>query len=46
VRSGWLVPDIEYPSYRALWRKLASGEPRARVGRGDRAEAASSFLPG
>lgn len=24
VRSGWLVPDIEYPNYRSLWRKLAS----------------------
>jgi len=46
VRSGWLVPEIEYPSYRALWRKLASGEPRPRVGRGDRVEATSSFLPG
>src|SRR4051794_7532148 len=24
VRSGWLVPEIEYPSYTALWRKLSS----------------------
>ena len=24
VASGWLVPDIEYPSYRALWRRLSS----------------------
>ena len=44
VRSGWLVPEIEYPSYFALWRKLASGEPRPRV-RQDRPEATSSFLP-
>lgn len=25
VAAGWVVPDIEYPSYRALWRALASG---------------------
>ena len=25
VRSGWLTPAIEYPSYIALWRALASG---------------------
>lgn len=25
VTSGWIVPDLEYPSYRALWRALASG---------------------
>ena len=31
VRSGWVVPDLEYPSYWALWRKLASGERRARA---------------
>ena len=46
VASGWLVPDIEYSSYRELWRKLASGEPRPRVSRRERVEAASSFLPG
>jgi fatty acid desaturase len=45
VRSGWLVPEIEYPSYLALWRKLASGERRPRPTRGERAEATSSFLP-
>jgi fatty acid desaturase len=28
VASGWVVPDLEYPSYLALWRKLASGEAR------------------
>ena len=25
VAAGWIVPDLEYPSYRALWRALASG---------------------
>lgn len=45
VASGWLVPEIEYPSYRALWTKLSSGERRARPTRGERAEATSSFLP-
>jgi fatty acid desaturase len=29
VASGWLVPDVEYPSYRAFWRACSSGEPRA-----------------
>ena len=23
--AGWIVPELEYPSYRALWRALASG---------------------
>jgi fatty acid desaturase len=46
VRSGWVVPELEYPSYRALWRRLASGAPRDRTPRGDRVEARSSFLPG
>lgn len=27
VAAGWVVPDLEYPSYRALWRALASGTP-------------------
>ena len=44
VRSGWIVPEIEYPGYLALWRKLASGERRPRV-RQERPEATSSFLP-
>jgi fatty acid desaturase len=26
VASGWVTPDLEYPSYTALWRKLASRE--------------------
>jgi len=25
VASGWITPGLEYPSYRALWRSLASG---------------------
>jgi fatty acid desaturase len=25
VASGWITPELEYPSYRALWRSLASG---------------------
>jgi fatty acid desaturase len=24
VDAGWVTPDLEYPSYRALWRALAS----------------------
>jgi fatty acid desaturase len=24
VRAGWITPDLEHPSYRALWRRLAS----------------------
>jgi fatty acid desaturase len=24
VESGWVTPELEYPSYRALWRTLAS----------------------
>jgi fatty acid desaturase len=28
VRSGWVTEALTYPSYRALWRRLASGEPR------------------
>lgn len=28
VASGWLVPDIEYPTYRALWRELSSRPDR------------------
>jgi fatty acid desaturase len=24
VAAGWLVPDLEYPSYRALWASLSS----------------------
>jgi fatty acid desaturase len=46
VRSGWVLPELEHPSYRALWRRLASGEPRERV-RSPQADAAAagSFLP-
>jgi fatty acid desaturase len=27
VAAGWVVPGLEYPSYRALWRRLGSGTP-------------------
>ena len=30
VRSGWIVPDIEYPSYRAFWRACSAGQPGPR----------------
>ncbi|MGH9001090.1 MAG: fatty acid desaturase [Acidimicrobiia bacterium] len=47
VRAGWVVPDIEYPNYFALWRRLASGERKPRPSRDPgRPEATSSFLPG
>jgi fatty acid desaturase len=36
VRSGWVVPALEYPSYLALWRKLAS-RPSAELARPARA---------
>lgn len=26
VAAGWVTPELEYPSYRALWRTLASGD--------------------
>ena len=25
VDAGWVVPELEYPNYRTLWKKLASG---------------------
>lgn len=25
VAAGWITPELEYPSYRALWRALSSG---------------------
>ena len=40
VASGWIVPELEYPSYRAFWRAAAAGPER---GRGQRSEG-SSFL--
>ena len=46
LASGWVVPDLEYSRYIALWRKLASGPPRARLDPAERdAVAGSSFLP-
>ena len=48
VRSGWVVPDLEYPSYWALWRKLSSGERRERTQapRPSVVGSGSSFIPG
>lgn len=46
VRSGWVVPELEYPSYRALWRRLSSGEPRERAARPAPVGSGSSFIPG
>ena len=31
VRSGWLVPDVEYPTYRAFWKACSAGQPRSRA---------------
>lgn len=45
VESGLLVEALVYPTYRELWRKLASGEPKPRVPRPARGETPSSFLP-
>jgi fatty acid desaturase len=28
VRSGWLAPDVEYPSYRAFWKVCSAGPRR------------------
>ena len=28
VRSGWLVADVEYPSYRAFWKACSAGDPK------------------
>ena len=35
VASGWVTPDIEYPSYRAFWRAASSGGGAARSERAD-----------
>jgi len=29
VAAGWVTPDLEYPSYRALWRALSSAPVRS-----------------
>ncbi len=38
VASGWVTPDIEYPSYRAFWKAASSGQVG---GRSSRSEGAS-----
>ncbi len=45
VDSGWVTPDIEYPSYRAFWRACSSGAPRPKpAGRSAPTATRSSFL--
>ncbi len=45
VTSGWLVPEIEYPSYVSLWKALASAkEESGRPAPADRRETTTSFL--
>jgi fatty acid desaturase len=36
VRSGWVTPEIEYPTYRSFWRAVSAGQ-----GRSDRADGVS-----
>lgn len=43
VASGWLAPDIEYPSYRAFWRACSSGKPRPAADRSTES-ARTSFM--
>ena len=45
VAAGWITPELEYPSYFALWRALASGSPsgRAHGPEGDREGVDPSF---
>ncbi len=31
VRSGWLVPDVEYPTYRSFWKACSAGQPVPRA---------------
>lgn len=28
VASGWITPELEYPSYRAFWKSVSSGDAR------------------
>ncbi len=35
VASGWVTPQIEYPSYRAFWRAVSSGRQPGRSTRAD-----------
>ncbi len=30
VRSGWVTPEIEYPSYRSFWKAVSSGSGDSR----------------
>jgi fatty acid desaturase len=40
VASGWVTPEIEYPSYRAFWKAVSSGQTGRRSDQAD----GSSFL--
>lgn len=43
VRTGWVVPELEYPSYRAFWRRAASRPDNAGAATAaDSASAASN----
>jgi len=42
VASGWLVLDIQYPSYRAFWKACSAGSARSEAAAPH--AAASSFL--
>jgi len=35
VASGWVTPDIEYPSYRSFWRAASSGSGGSASPRAD-----------
>lgn len=41
VASGWITPEITYPSYRAFWRACSSGPERTSA---PRASSSTSFL--
>jgi fatty acid desaturase len=40
VESGWITPEIEYPSYRAFWQAASSGSRQERSARSE----GTSFL--
>ena len=42
VASGWVTPEIEYPSYRAFWRDASSGSGPSQSAR--REASGTSFL--
>lgn len=44
VASGWVVPELEFPSYRAFWKACSAGAPREEGQRGPEPTGRSSFL--